>query len=73
MSDGMLSTHEAGQRLGLTDSSIRRLILAGHLRAVKRGRDWWVPADALADVTRRPVGRPPNLSANPSTNEQGAP
>jgi excisionase family DNA binding protein len=54
----MLSTREAADRLNITDSSVRRLILAGQLRAEKRGRDWWVPADALDDVRRRPVGRP---------------
>lgn len=56
--DDLLTTQEAGHALGLSDSHIRRLIGQGRLQAVKRGRDWWIPRQALDTVQRRPVGRP---------------
>jgi excisionase family DNA binding protein len=46
-----LSTTEVAMRLGLRDSSVRRLCRSGALPADKPGRDWRVPVTAL--VTRK--------------------
>ena len=35
---------EAGVALGVTSATLRQQIANGKLRAVKRGRDWWVTA-----------------------------
>ncbi|MBN1368083.1 MAG: excisionase family DNA-binding protein [Dehalococcoidales bacterium] len=40
-----ITTKEAGARIGLSDSHIRRLIKAGNIRATKLGHDWLVDAD----------------------------
>jgi excisionase family DNA binding protein len=47
-----ITTKEAGNRIGLSDSQIRSLIKAGKIRAVKLGHDWLVVADLL-DYRRR--------------------
>jgi excisionase family DNA binding protein len=59
MTDAMLSTREAADRLGYDVGHVRRLCATGHLRAVKRGRDWWIPASVLVGVTRRKPGPKP--------------
>ena len=54
-----LATTEAATATGMTDGSLRRLILAGYVRATKRGRDWQIRAEDLTGLTfgRRPGRR----------------
>lgn len=53
-----LTTSEAAARLGVNQSRIRQLILAGQLPARKRGRDWSIRAQDLQLVAVRKIGRP---------------
>ena len=48
----------AGEFLGVNDSRIRQLILAGRLPARKIGRDWLIKERDLKKVENRRVGRP---------------
>ena len=48
----------AGELLGVNDSRIRQLILAGRLPARKIGRDWLIKERDLKKVENRRVGRP---------------
>lgn len=60
MMSTLLTTIEAGQRLGVTRWQILALIKAGRLPATKAGRDWLIAEDDLrqAEHERRPRGRP---------------
>lgn len=44
---------DAAQRVGLSHSTLRVQIKNGRLKAVKRGRDWWVSEAQLAAYVRR--------------------
>ena len=37
-----MTLKEAAAILGVTPDTLRQQIAAGRLKAVKRGRDWWV-------------------------------
>ena len=42
------TTKQAAERLGVNDSRVRQLLLAGRFpEAVKTGRDWWIPKGAV--------------------------
>jgi excisionase family DNA binding protein len=59
--DRILSLTEAAERTGLSESWMRRLLMAGRLEGKKIGKTWLVLAedvDALAAGQRKP-GRPP--------------
>jgi excisionase family DNA binding protein len=47
MSEMLLTIEQAAERLQLHPASVRRQVRAGLLRAIKRGRQWRVPASAL--------------------------
>jgi excisionase family DNA binding protein len=47
----LLTTTQAAARKNCDPSHIRRLILAGKLRAIKMGRDWVIAAEDLQEVT----------------------
>jgi len=54
MDDRVLSTKKAAEKLGVSDSRIRQLILCGELPAMKFGRDWGVKeSDLLEYVNKR--------------------
>jgi excisionase family DNA binding protein len=53
-----LTTTEVSERLGMSRSSIRRMILAGKLPAEKFGRDWLIDSDHLASLSPQRPGRP---------------
>jgi excisionase family DNA binding protein len=56
----LLTTQEAAERLGVTASRIRQMVLVGILPAEKRGRDLFIDEMNLSLVKDRPkVGRPP--------------
>lgn len=54
-----LTTRQAAERLGVTDSRIRHLVLEGRLPAEKFGRDLVIRERDLRLVADRKVGRPP--------------
>lgn len=43
---------EAAALLGVTTATLRQQIAAGKLKAVKRGRDWWVTRAEVARYQR---------------------
>lgn len=43
----MLTTKEAAEVLGVTMSNLRIQIAAGRLKAMKRGRDWFIEPEEL--------------------------
>jgi excisionase family DNA binding protein len=53
-----LSTAEAAERMGMTTSGVRRLILTGRLPARKLGRDWIIQPADLRTVKKSNAGRP---------------
>ena len=53
-----INTKEAAKLLGVNDSRVRQLILAGRLPAQKVGRDWIIRERDLAKVADRKPGRP---------------
>lgn len=53
-----LSTQQAGERLGIDASGVRRLILNGRLPSTKLGRDHLIRESDLALVAERKPGRP---------------
>jgi len=59
----LLTSAEAGARLGISACQMRKLCKAGRVDgAVKYGRDWVIPESALALVTRRVGGWPAGRS-----------
>jgi excisionase family DNA binding protein len=54
-----LTTRQAAERLGVTVSRIRHLVLEGRLPAGKFGRDLMIREDDLQLVADRKPGRPP--------------
>lgn len=68
-----MTTQEAAEYLGVTQSRIRQLILAGDITAVRRGRDKWVERAELEryQTVRPPRGRPAGRPrATPPQEEQ---
>ena len=55
----LLTTKEVAERLGVTDSQVRYLILRGNLPAKKLGHINVVDESDLELVKERKVGRPP--------------
>lgn len=54
-----LTAQEAAERLGLTDSAVRRLCIAGKIKAVRTGKSWAIPIDQISAALARPKrGRP---------------
>jgi excisionase family DNA binding protein len=54
----MLTTSEAGKRLGISAVRVRQLIAASRLPATMIGRDYIIDASDLAKVRNRKPGRP---------------
>jgi excisionase family DNA binding protein len=55
----LLTVPEAAIRLTLSAVWVRRLCQQGRIQAMKAGRDWLIPEDALDEFKPRKVGRPP--------------
>ncbi len=53
-----LTTNEAAQILGITDTRIRQLILSGKLPSKKFGRDHMISREDLSLIENRRNGRP---------------
>jgi excisionase family DNA binding protein len=56
--NNLLTTNQVAQRLKITPSRVRQLILAGRLPATKIGRDLFVKEQDLKNFKRMPRGRP---------------
>jgi excisionase family DNA binding protein len=60
MSDELLTTAQAAERLGLTVRAVQKMIESERLEAQKVGRDYLIRADALESIKRASAaGRPP--------------
>jgi excisionase family DNA binding protein len=59
MSDELLTTKQAGAELGVSESRVRQLILAGKLPAQSFGRSHMIKRSDLKDVVVGNRGRPP--------------
>ncbi len=53
--NGVFSTKEAADRLGLSADHVRRLLEQGHIKGKKLGRDW-VVLDLTYTRKRKPKG-----------------
>lgn len=64
----MLTTKQAGERLGVTDARVRVLLTEGRLSGEKFGRDWLVSRESVENyqLSRRPAGRPKKIEAQAS-------
>lgn len=58
-----LTTQQAAERLGVTVSRVRQLVLEGRLPAEKFGRDLVIKESDLKRVEDRRPGRPPKNGA----------
>ncbi len=58
MSQNLLSTNEAAQKLGVTSIRVRAMIRDGNLPAKKIGRDYVINESDLKLVIDRKPGRP---------------
>jgi excisionase family DNA binding protein len=58
-----LTTQQAAEKLGVTVSRVRQLVLAGRLPAEKFGRDLVIKESDLKFVEDRKPGRPPKNGA----------
>jgi excisionase family DNA binding protein len=52
----LLSVREAADRLGVGPFAVRQHIASGRLRAVKRGRGWWLDERAVERMARQRPG-----------------
>jgi excisionase family DNA binding protein len=62
-----ITTTEAAEILGLSQSRVRQLILSGHLKAKRKGRDHLVNLDSVDALLKNPlpVGRPRKTEQTP--------
>lgn len=51
-----MTTNQAAEQLGLAPSTVRKQIENGRLRAVKRGRDWYITRDEVRRYRREILG-----------------
>ncbi len=58
MDDKILTAKQAAKALGVNDSRVRQLILAGRLPELKFGHIWMIKEKDLAKVADRKTGRP---------------
>ncbi len=59
--DRLLTTRQVAEKLGVTDSQVRYLILRGKLPAQKLGHINVVKESDIEAVKERKVGRPPKV------------
>ena len=57
--NGLLTTQQAAEKLGVTAGRVRQMIADGQLPATKMGRDNFIKESDLRLVGGRKVGRPP--------------
>jgi len=61
--DELLTTQQAAERLGITDSRVRQLVLEGRLPAQRFGRSHMIRAADLKAVEGMKRGRPAKIKA----------
>jgi excisionase family DNA binding protein len=59
----LISTSEAADKLGCTDSWVRRLLREGILRGVRMGRDWFAEERSVKEYKALGVKRGPKPAA----------
>jgi len=64
----VLTTKEAGERLGISASRVRQLVLNKRLPAMKAGRDLLIRDEDLELVSERKPGRPAPYAHNAGPN-----
>ena len=62
-----LTTKQAAEKLGVTESRIRQLIAEGRLTSEKLGHINVILEKDLAKISPRPIGRPKKTQANKKT------
>ena len=60
--NGLLTTQQVAEKLGVTAGRVRQMIVDGQLPATKMGRDNFIREADLKLVAERKVGRPPKLA-----------
>lgn len=55
----ILTVKEASDRLKVSQEVVRRLLRSGKLRGVNLGRDWRIPASAIAEMFAKPPADEP--------------
>ena len=65
----VLTTKEAGERLGISASRVRQLVLNKRLPAMKAGRDLLIRDEDLELVSERKPGRPTPYAHNAGPNQ----
>ena len=68
---GLLTTRDAAERLGVTQTRVQQLILDGRLPDEKMGRDYFIRESDLKLVANRKPGRPPKSASNGAANKKG--
>lgn len=60
LNESYLTTAEAAKRLGVSTGRVRQFLADGRIKARKFGRDWAIPASAVAEFAKieRKVGNP---------------
>ena len=66
----LLTTEQAGERLGVNASRVRQFILEGRLPAIKLGRDNLIREEDLSLVQERKAGRPSNKKPAPTKSDR---
>jgi excisionase family DNA binding protein len=74
MTNELLTTEEAAERLGVTSARIRAMIAAGRLPARKFGHVHMILESDLKTVEGRKPGRPPKqkIESSKKTNNKGS-
>jgi excisionase family DNA binding protein len=60
--NGLLTTQQVANKLGVTAGRVRQMIIDGQLPATKMGRDNFIREADLKLVAERKVGRPPKTA-----------
>lgn len=60
--NGLLTTQQVAEKLGVTAGRVRQMIIDGQLPATKMGRDNFIKESDLKLVENRKVGRPPKIA-----------
>ena len=71
MSERLLTTEDAGHRLGVTATPVRAMITAGHLPALKFGPVCMILESDLHLAENRKTGRPPKAKAEKASGPNG--
>lgn len=71
MSDELLTTQQAAAELGVTDSRVRQLIIAGKITAQSFGRSHMIKRSDLKDVVVGNRGRPRKEEKSKNESKKG--